>query len=149
LRTLQRAHVAAIVGKKPPFAARNWLKVLRGLMSFAVNAGLRKDDPTQGVKLPKAKAGEIHTWTEAEIAQFEAWHPVGSAARLAFGLLLYTAQRRGDVVRMGRQHVKDGVLSLRQEKTKTFVEIPVHPALASIIAETPITGQMTFLTSVT
>jgi hypothetical protein len=32
----------------------------------------------QGVRSPKAKAGEIHTWTEAAIAQFEAWHPVGS-----------------------------------------------------------------------
>ena len=149
LRTLQRAHVAAILGKKPPFAARNWLKVLRGLMAFAATTGLRPDDPTQGVRLPKAKAGEIHTWTESEIAEFEAYHPVGSAARLAFALLLYTAQRRGDVVRMGRQHVRDGVLSLRQEKTGTFVEIPVHPVLASIIAETPITGQLTFLTSVT
>jgi integrase len=112
-------------------------------------ASLRADDPTQGVRLPKAKAGEIHTWTEDEIAQFEAWHSVGSAARLAFALLLYTAQRRGDVVRMGRQHIRDGVLSIRQEKTGTFVEIPVHPTLAAIIAETPIAGQMTFLTSVT
>src|SRR4051794_19661970 len=61
LRTLQRAHVAAIVGAKPPFAARNWLKVMRGLMAFADNSGLRSDDPTQGVRLPRAKAGEIHT----------------------------------------------------------------------------------------
>jgi integrase len=149
LRTLQRVHVAAILGKKPPFAARNWLKVLRGLMAFAVSTGLRADDPTQGVKLPKAKAGEIHTWTESEIAQFEAYHSVGSTARFAFGLLLYTAQRRGDVVRMGRQHIRDGVLSIRQEKTGNFVEIPLHPALAAIIAETPIAGQLTFLTSVT
>lgn len=145
LTTLQRAHVAAIVGKRPPFAARNWLKVLRGLMAFAVNMGLRKDDPTQGVKLPKVKAGEIHTWTEAEIAQFEGWHPVGSTARLAMALLLYTAQRRGDVVRMGRQNIRDGVLSIRQEKTGNLVEIPVHPALIAIIADTPIAGQMTFL----
>jgi integrase len=149
LRMLQRVHVTAILSKKPPFAARNWLKVLRGLMAFAVNAGLRADDPTQGVKLPKAKAGEIHTWTEAEIAQFEAYHPVGSKARLAEALLLHTGQRRGDVVKMGRQHIRDGVLSIRQEKTGNVVEIPVHPALNAIIAATTITGQMTFLTSVT
>ena len=42
MKTLQRTHVAAIVGKKPPFAARNWLKVLRGLIVFAENAGLRR-----------------------------------------------------------------------------------------------------------
>ena len=45
LRTLQRAHVAAIVGAKPPFAARNWLKVMRGLMAFAVNSGLQPTIP--------------------------------------------------------------------------------------------------------
>ena len=149
LRTLQRAHVAAIVGQKPPFAARNWLKVMRGLMAFAVNAGLRPDDPTQGVRLPKAKAGEIHTWDESEIAQFEATHPVGSKARLAMALLLYSGQRRGDIVRMGRQHIRDGVLTIRQEKTGNLVEIPVHPALTTIIAQTPIAGQLTFLVSVT
>jgi integrase len=148
LRTLQRVHVAAIVGQKPPFAARNWLKVMRGLMAFAVNAGLRPDDPTQGVRLPRAKAGEIHTWDESEIAQFEAAHPVGSKARLAMALLLYSGQRRGDVVRMGRQHIRDGVLSIRQEKTDNLVEIPVHPALATFIAQTPIAGQLTFLVSV-
>ena len=104
-------------------------------MTFAVNTGLRADDPTQGVKLPKAKAGEIHTWTESEIAQFEAYHSVGSAARLVFALLLYTAQLRGDVVRMGRQHIRDDVLSIRQEKTGNLVEIPLHPALAAIIGE--------------
>src|SRR6185295_19001843 len=89
------------------------------------------------------------TWDESEIAQFETAHPIGSKARLAMALLLYTGQRRGDVVRMGRQHIRDGVLSIRQEKTAHLVEIPVHPALATIIAQTPIAGQLTFLTSVT
>ena len=118
-------------------------------MSFAVNSGLLPDDPTQGVKLPKAKAGTIHTWTEAEIKQFEAAHPVGTKARLAMALLLFTGQRRGDVVRMGRQHIRDGVLSIRQEKTGNLLEIPVHPALELIMAQTPIVGQLAFLTSVT
>ena len=47
-----------------------------------------------------------------------------------------TVDDRGDVVRMGRQHIRDGVLSLRQEKTGSLVEIPVHPTLAAIIADT-------------
>ena len=86
-------------------------------MAFAVNAGLRPTIPPKASSCLKAKAGEIHTWDEGEIAQFEAAHPVGSKARLAMALLLYTGQRRGDVVRMGRQHIRDGVLSIRQEKT--------------------------------
>ena len=43
-------------------------------------------------------------WTDAEIAEYEARHPIGSKARLALALLLYTGQRRSDVVTMGRPH---------------------------------------------
>jgi integrase len=86
--------------------------------------------------LPRGGRG-LHTWTEEEIAVFEAHHPVGSRARLAFALLLWTAQRRGDVIRMGRQHIRDGVLSLRQQKTGTLVEIPIHSELQTAIAACP------------
>jgi integrase len=80
-----------------------------------------------------------------EISTFEA-HPVGSKPRLALALGLYTAQRRGDVIRSGRQHIGDGVLILRQQKTGTPLEIPVHPELERIIAATPI-GHLTLLTT--
>lgn len=44
-------------------------------------------------------------------------HAPGTQARLAFALFLYAGQRKGDVTKLGRQHIKDGVLSLRQSKT--------------------------------
>jgi len=47
---------------------------------------------------------------DEEVLQFEAKHPIGSKARRAFALLLYTGQRRSDIVRLGQQHVKDGWL---------------------------------------
>ena len=56
------------------------------------------------------------TWDETEIAQFEKRHAIGTRARLALALLLYTAQRRGDVVRMGRQHLRDGVITVRNKR---------------------------------
>jgi integrase len=34
---------------------------------------------------------------------------------------------------MGRQHIREGYLTYRQRKTKTTVEIPVHPALNASI----------------
>ena len=52
-------------------------------------------------------------------------------------LLLYTGQRRGDVIRMGRQHIRDGVVHVRQQKTAIELAIPVHPTLAASITETP------------
>jgi integrase len=61
-------------------------------------------------------------------------------------LLLYTAQRRSDVVKLGRQHIRSGVLHLRQQKTGRSLEIPVHPALQTILDVTA-SGHLTFLTT--
>jgi integrase len=144
LAALQRPHLAALLGAKRPFAARNWLKTLRGLMQFVVAVGLRADDPTADIKPAKARAGRIHTWSEEEIAQYEAVHPIGSRPRLAMALLLYTAQRRSDVVRLGPQHVRAGVLSLRQRKTGAPLKLPVHPRLAETIAASSC-GNLAFL----
>jgi integrase len=144
LAGLQKQHVAVILGAKKPFAARNWLTALRGLMQFAVATGLIGSDPTAGFELIKAKAGRIHTWTEAEIEQFEVCHSVGSRPRLAMALMLYTGQRRSDVVRMGPQHIRKGVFTVTQQKTGTELLIPVHPRLAEIISATEC-GHLAFL----
>jgi integrase len=144
LALIQKVHIAKILGSKKPFAARNWLKTLRGLMEFAVEVGLRRDDPSSGIEPAKTREGRIHTWTEEEIAQFEAHHPVGSRSRLAMALLLYTGQRRSDVVKMGPQHIRSGVLRFTQQKTRTPLTIPVYPKLAELIAATPC-GHLTFL----
>jgi hypothetical protein len=61
-------------------------------------------------------------------------------------LLLYTGQRRSDVIRMGRQHVRVGFIYVRQAKTDAELVIPIHGELSSIIACSS-TGQMTFLTA--
>jgi integrase len=99
------------------------------LVQFAVSENFRADDPTQGVKLPRIKSDGVHTWTEAEIAQYEERHALGARARLALALLAYTAQRRGDVVGMGRQHIRDGAITVRQQKTgATLLSAPPRPS---------------------
>jgi integrase len=47
---------------------------------------------------------------------------------------------------MGRQHIRDGVLSVRQQKTGTALAIPVSPALAAVLDATP-SNHLTFLLS--
>src|SRR5262249_26278506 len=137
LGLLRREHIAAMLGSKRPHAARTWLKTLRGLMQFCVEIGLINEDPTAGIKPAKLAASRgVHSWTEEEIAQFEARHPIGTRARLAMALLLFTAQRRGDVVRMGPQHIRGGAIIVRAQKTlrttgKTL-QIPIHPALREV-----------------
>jgi len=92
------------------------------------------------------KSEGFHSWSDAEIAQFEKHHPVGSRARLALALLLYTGQRRSDIVRLGRQLLRDCVLTVRQQKTGAELLIPVHPILQAILDDAP-KDNMTFLTT--
>ena len=129
--------IAHVLSTMKPFAARNWLKAIRHLMQFCVAQEMCATDPTQGIKLPRAKSDGIHSWTEGEISMFEAHHAIGTRPRLALALLLYTGQRRGDVLRMGRQHIRDGVITVRQDKTGTTLVIPVHTDLRVILDATP------------
>jgi hypothetical protein len=52
-------------------------------------------------------------------------------------LLLYTGQRRGDVIRMGRQQVRDGFIGVRQQKTGTVLEIPILAGLREVFVLQP------------
>lgn len=145
---IETRHIDALVGAKAthPASARNFLKAIRMLMRHCVLVKLRKDDPTAGIKLPVHNSGGYRTWTEDDIAQFEAHHAIGTRARLALALLIYTAQRRADIVAMGRQHVRDGFLAVRQQKTGTMLSIPLHPALRAILEATA-AEHLTFLTT--
>ena len=146
LASLPKEFVVALIDTMTPHEARNWLIAFKHVMRWALERKLVRNDPTAGVKVRRPKTDGFHTWTEDEIAQFEARWPVGAKPRLALALGLYTAQRRGDVVHIGRQHIRDGVLTLRQQKTGASLAIPVHPDLAAIIAATPV-GHLTLLTT--
>jgi integrase len=113
-------------------------------LALAREEGIRDDDPTAGIKRPKLGAEGWHTWTEDEISQYEAHHPIGTQARLTLALALYTGQRRGDLVRMGRQHRNGDVISVRQQKTGALLTIPLHPKLAAILEAIP-SGNLTYL----
>src|SRR5262249_1877762 len=134
--------IEVLLDNKPPHAARSWLVTPRSLCQFAVKRRYLRNDPTANIKPRAIKGDGYHTWTEDEIAQFEAHHAVGTKPRLALALLLllYTAQRRSDVVRMGRQHIKGGVLTVRQGKTGVTLAIPVHPHLQAVLDATPSTA---------
>lgn len=146
LRGLQRTHVSDIIGAKAetPEAANHLLKVLRIMLAYAVDQGMIANNPASGVKKFPSQGDGHHSWSEAEIAQYELRHPVGSKARLALVLGLRTGQRKGDVLRMGWQHVTGEAIAVRQEKTATALIIPMHPELKAALASLPRTN-LTFL----
>ena len=148
---IQREHIIRLMAARAdkPDSSNGLRKVLRAMMQHAIEIRLRADDPTQGVKTirPKSKPG-FHRWSEAEIAQFEARHPVGTKPRLALALGLYTGQARQDVVAMGPQRIRDEILNWVRGKTErstgTELSIPIHPNLRAIINATQ-SGHLTFL----
>ena len=54
-------------------------------------------------------------------------------------------QRRSDIVKLGPQHVQNGILSLRQQKTGADVDIPILPELRAAIDAMPKGGHLAFL----
>jgi integrase len=157
VKLLTRRHVADIIGAKAdtPMAANNLLKVLRYLLDLAVERDMIAANPASAVKLYRSKSEGHHTWAETEHQSFVARHAFGTKAHLAEALLLYTMQRKGDVVRMGRQHIvmqrdEDGIerphLKVRQEKTGEPLLIPIHPKLWQVIEALP-KKNLTFLTT--
>jgi integrase len=144
-------HVKAILDKMAdrPHMAQVLLKRLRGLFAFAVDRKLVPRNPTIGIKVKVRKTGGFRAWDDADIELFEAEWPQGSRARLALYLLLYTGQRRQDAVRMGRQMVRSGAMTITQLKRSRDQEpvtltIPLHWKLLAEIERHP-TDNLTFL----
>jgi integrase len=148
IATLARKHVVRMLDAKAkhPSAARNFLRCLRLLIQYAISIGIREDDPTAGVRVKIPKSDGFHSWTDEEIATFEAAYPLGTKPRLALALLLNTALRCADVAKIGRGHIRNGEIHVTIQKTKTPLAIPITPELAAAINAMP-NEHVVFLTN--
>jgi len=131
-----------------PAAANDRVKAIRQEFKWGVTKGHASSNPAREVSYFKASSEGFHTWTLEEVQHFEERHPIGSKARLALALLLYTGQRRADVVRLGKQHAKRGVLTFTQYKGRNrkphTLTLPIVPGLQKIIDASPC-DDLTFL----
>jgi integrase len=130
-----------------PAQARNFLDAMRGLFKWAHITGHVSSDPTAGVKNPKRKKGPgFPVWTEADAAAYDRRWPIGTKERVWRDVLFFTGVRRGDAVMLGRQHVRDGWITLRTEKSQgeMIVSIPVLPILQRTLDAGP-TGDLSFI----
>ncbi len=143
-------HVQQLLDRKreTPEASNDRRKALLALFKWAVPRGLAPSNPaTQTAKIRTHSEG-FATWKIEHVDRFVETHPPGTKPYLALALLLYTGQRRGDVVRFGRQHVKDGALHFVQQKNERrshkAMRIPILPALQEALDLVP-EDQLTFL----
>ena len=132
-----------------PGTANEIVKALRQVFAWAKENELVDTNPARDVPyLPPINPDGFHVWTAAEIEQYQATHPVGTKARLALDLLRYTGVRRSDVVKLGRQMERGGILHFTETKGRDHRikhrDIPIIPALRHSIDATP-SGHMAYL----
>jgi integrase len=136
------------IGKRTvggPVAAINLHKQLKRLFRYAVKLKLISTNPAElaeGVKAPK---GGRHPWSEVEIAAYRKRHPLGTKARLALEIFLWTGLRLADGTRFGRSHIKGGQVCYVQSKTGKELVLPAAPQLLAAIEAMPAVGLTTLL----
>jgi len=116
-----------------PAAKLDTLKKLRILIKHAMKKKLISGDPSTGIK--RKKIGEVRSWTDDEIRQYENRWPIGTKQRTAFALMLFTGQRRSDVHRMTWQDIsqRTGRIKVHQQKTGVKIEVPLHRDLREVL----------------
>jgi integrase len=155
-------HIRALRDEKEtPDASNQRLKALRALFNWAVEAHEAPRNPVVEVKrVPTPQTGGHKPWTPDIVRRFEDRHPIGTRARLAMALMLYTTGRREDATRFGPQHIRShGVIvdgrevavkrivytqAKNEHRNPVHLDIPMHPELEKIIDATP-SGHLTFL----
>lgn len=129
---------------KKPGAQQTLRKVLRLILKLAKRRRLIASNPMEGLRMPRKAIRGFPAWAPHEIEAYRKRWDSGTRERLALELLLYTAQRRSDVVTMGRQHIDGGLIRVVQQKTGTRLGIPIHARLKVEIDQIP-AGQLTLI----
>jgi site-specific recombinase XerD len=122
-------------------AARKLRKELVRLFAFAQKKKMVDRSPMDDVEQVNVARGErsegFHSWTEDEIACYRARHPIGTRARLAMELILWTDQRGIDSMHLSREHIHAGKFVVRQTKTGKKLILPIAPQLLEAIVSMP------------
>ena len=130
-----------------PSRARHFLDVMRRLFRWAHEAGYVKVDPTVGVKnLPRKKGAGFAAWDENDVEAYQRRWPIGTRRRVWLDVLLYTGLRRADAALIGRQHVRNGVATMRLEKGNdtVVVTLPILAVLQKTLDAGP-TGDLAWI----
>lgn len=120
-------------------AAQRLHEMLNRLFKYAESLEWIEENPVKKVKVPKHKVKGFTPWNEADIAKFRRRWPLGTKARLAMELMLWTGARRGDAHLMAPP--QNGWFLWQAAKTGKLVEMPVVPPLQAAIDAMPEVGR--------
>jgi integrase len=138
---IKRKDIQLIMDKTAgtPQAANMMLLVARNIFAYAIKREMIPANPTAGIEMYAGKR-EYEPWPQDLLDAALADDKI----KLPVALLLYTAQRIGDVCRIRWTDIEDGHLNVTQQKTGKLLSIPLHSDLKAILDVTPRTA-MTIL----
>lgn len=119
-----------------PAAANVLRKNLSGLMDLAVKLKWRPDNPARLTDSFEEGEG-LHDWTNDEIEQYRAAHPLGTMARLTLELAFNTAARRCNVNKIERDHVKNGRIEVAHVKGNHETSVRMLPTTKAALDALP------------
>lgn len=128
-----------------PAAAQNFVKTMKQMFNWAVEAEHMSFNPCEGLSTRSPATEGHHTWTLDEVQRFWKRWPLGTMPRLAMDVMLFTGMRISDAVQFGRQHIRDGMIHYRSQKTKVQVDLPLLGPLAMSIRAAAPTDTLTFI----
>lgn len=114
------------IGAKSHVAA-----VLSAIAKLAIKRGLLDRNPAQSLDLAQSRRRD-QLWSDADVASFLETcqgEPMGKAIALGLTILLFSAQRPGDMRSMTWNQYDGNVIRIRQQKTGKLVDIPCHSEL--------------------
>lgn len=139
---------------------RNFLDAVRGMYRWGIKARIISEDPSADVpNPPRTETDGFPAWDKEDVEKFRERWPLGTKERVWLDVLLYTGARRGDAVRLGRQHVQTlphpdtkaptKVITFRTEKKRmnkeaVEVTIPILPKLQRTLDAGPC-GDLAFI----
>lgn len=149
---MEAKHVRKLRDEKGdrPEAANQRVKILRQLFKWAIETKDATSNPARDISYLRSASEGFHTWTTEEVWKYWERHPVGTKARLAIDLLIFTGVRRSDVVTLGPKMENANGDAIRWIETKgrnrkiKERELPILPQLRASIDATE-TGKDTYL----
>ncbi|MDR6634580.1 integrase [Phyllobacterium sp. 1468] len=148
---LRRHHLMELLAENrmTPHKGKHLLVAIRKLIFVALEFEWIATDPSYKIEWRPAYKGR-KAWTIDARQRFEAYHPIGSAARTCYGLAIWLGNRRGDIANLRwddlvtvevelEGHIEEITgFEFRQRKNRKrtggkLLFIPMTPMLAEIL----------------
>jgi integrase len=110
-----------ILERPSPGTANKLFQIIRKMFNFAVGRDILPFSPCNGLKLPAANNSRDRVLSDSEIRTF--WNnlpvcAISDELRNALKLVLITAQRPGEVIRIHTDEINDGWWTIPAERSK-------------------------------